>query len=234
MLEAPLSQVTWPKTYRAIPSRFPPIDAFERVSNAEEFDDLFALESMTNPRLRDQVGDITLVPNEERVFGPGANWVMAAFTHVSDKKPSRFSNGSYGIYYAAKEQVTAIRETAHHLGRTFSDTAAGPGETSQLRMLVGRVDAWFRDIRVGFDFLHHPNDYAVPQAFGRELRDASENGVVYRSVRHPGGECLAAFKPKAVSIPTQGTHYEYHWNGEEFDKYWRVGRDDEWNAIWDD
>ena len=37
-------------------------------------------ESLTNPRLRDEVGDIRLMPPEDRVYGDGASWIMAAFT----------------------------------------------------------------------------------------------------------------------------------------------------------
>ncbi len=231
-LSAPLAQVIWSRTYRAISTRFPPIDLFERVARPEEFDELYALEAMTNPRIRQEVGRIALVPKDERVFGVGASWVMGAFTHISERKPSRFSDGTYGVYYAASEEITAIRETAHHLGDTYRDTNAEAGETSQVRMLVGRVDEMFRDIRGGrFGSLHDPDEYATSQAFGRRVRDAGENGVVYDSVRNMGGQCLAALRPKAVSIPIQGAHYEYHWNGAAFDKYWQVGRDDEWKTI---
>jgi hypothetical protein len=65
-----------------------------------------ALEQLTNPRVRDEVGDIALVPPEERVSGPGASYVMAAFTHVNPKG-SRFSDGSFGVYYVAAALETA-------------------------------------------------------------------------------------------------------------------------------
>jgi len=231
MESAPRSRVTWSKTYRAISSRFPPVDLYERVSNPDEFDDLFAIEAMTNPRIRDEVGDIALVPPHERVFGPGASWVMGAFTHCSDRKPNRFSDGTFGVYYAAKQPITAIRETAFHLGRTFADTRAAPGETSELRMLVGAVDTELLDVRSGFASLHDPDDYSKPQAFGSKARAVGENGIVYRSVRDPGGQCLGALRPKAVSIPIQGPHYEYHWNGSTFDKYCLMGEGQQWSAI---
>jgi hypothetical protein len=230
----PLTRVDWPKTYRAIPSRYPPIDLFERVASADEWDELYELEGMTNPRLRDEVGDISLVPDEDRVYGPNASWVMGAFTHISDRKPSRFSDGSYGVYYAANTELTAIKETAHHLGNTYADTHAEAGETVRMRMLVGKVNELFRDIRgAAFPELHDPQDYSAPQAFGRTVRSNGENGVVYDSVRDPGhGECLAAFRPKAVAIPVQGGHYEYHWDGSHFDRYWRIGSRDSWERIW--
>ncbi len=85
----PVSEVD-ERVYRAILSRYPQIDLFERVSSPEEWDVLYAVESLTNPRLRDEVGDIRLVAPEDRVYGDGASWIMAAFTHT----PGRWSRRS--------------------------------------------------------------------------------------------------------------------------------------------
>ena len=63
-----------------------------------------------------------------------------------------------------------------------------------------------------------------PQAFAKPLREAGEWGLVYRSVRHEGGECIAAFKPQAVSIPIAGAALAYVWDGERISKvYEKVG-----------
>jgi hypothetical protein len=70
-------------------------------------------EELTNPRVRDEVGTIALIPPEERVSGPGASHVMASFTHLNPKG-SRFSDGSYGVYCAASALETAIAETVFH------------------------------------------------------------------------------------------------------------------------
>ena len=73
----------WRNAVRIIPSVFPPIDLFERVARPEHLDAVHAIESAFNPRLRDAVGDLSLVPRDERIVGPGAGYIMAAFTHVS-------------------------------------------------------------------------------------------------------------------------------------------------------
>jgi hypothetical protein len=52
---------------------------------------------MTNPRLREEAGNLTLVPLEDRVSGPGTTPIMAAFTHLNPEG-SRFSGGSFGVY----------------------------------------------------------------------------------------------------------------------------------------
>ena len=74
---------------------------------------MIALEQLTNPRVRDEVGEISLVPAAQRVTGPGASYVMASFTHINPKG-SRFSDGSFGVYYAASALETAIAETVFH------------------------------------------------------------------------------------------------------------------------
>ena len=78
----PGSEVNEP-VYRVILSRYPQISLFERVSSPKDWDVLYAVESLTNPRLRDEVGDIRLVPPEDRVYGDGASWIMAGVMPVS-------------------------------------------------------------------------------------------------------------------------------------------------------
>jgi len=61
-----VSEVRWQPCFRVISSRFPPIHLFERVAGAQDWEALYWLESLTNPRLRDDVGEIELVPREDR------------------------------------------------------------------------------------------------------------------------------------------------------------------------
>jgi hypothetical protein len=42
---------------------------------------------------------------------------------------------------------------------------------------------------------------------------AGANGVIYRSVRRTGGECVACFRPALVANVRPGSHYEYCWEG---------------------
>ena len=122
----PTCRVDWPQAWRIIASRYPPIRLFERLTNDPAvWETLLALEQLTNPRVRDEIGDISLVPPEELVSGPGAIWVMAAFTHVNPKG-SRFSDGSYGVYYAAAALETAVAETVFHFEDLARDSADPP------------------------------------------------------------------------------------------------------------
>jgi hypothetical protein len=224
-----LSRLRWPFAFRAINSRYPPVDVFEHVADPADWDVLLELEEMTNPRVREACGEIARVPVPERPSGPGASWVMGAFTHLG--WPSRFSDGSYGVYYAARELETAVRETAYHFGRFLAATSEPRGTEIELRVLVSkRLEQRFHDVRIGNADLHRPDDYRPSQAFGARLRTQGSNGIVYRSVRHEGGTCLAVLRPKAIPCPKQGAHLRYHFDGKRIDRWFRIG-EKKWRTL---
>jgi len=215
LAEIPTTPLHWRPCYRIIPSRFPPIQLFERVADPEDLEAVFAIEAMTNDRLRDEVGELSLVPAEDRVAGPGAGYVMAAFTHPSPAG-SRFTDGSFGAYYAARDRETAIAETAYHRERFLRDMQAPPTELD-MRVLRATLEAVVHDLRraVGESLgVYHPEDYSASQGVGRWLREAGSWGIAYDSVRRAGGECVAAFRPRALSSCKQAEHLGYVWDGE--------------------
>ena len=112
----PLSSID-EQVYRVILARYPQIDLFERVSKPEQWDVLYAVESLTNPRLRDEVGDIRLVAPQDRVYGEGTSWIMAAFTHPPvDGRGGRF-NRDFGVYYCSAFESVSITESSFHRAR---------------------------------------------------------------------------------------------------------------------
>src|SRR5918996_3675073 len=180
--EPGLRQLRWTQATRIIASRYPPVPLFERVSSDPAvWEALIAAEMLVNPRIRNDVGEIHLVPPNERVSGPGASYVMAAFTHLNPRG-SRFSDGTYGVYYAGREFETALRETAYHFGRIAADSRDGV-RYEDMRVLVSKVDARFHDIetlpRATRRRLLDPDSYATSQPFGAWLREAGSNGLVY-------------------------------------------------------
>ncbi|PQM26742.1 hypothetical protein CVO77_17220 [Sphingopyxis lindanitolerans] len=218
MPDAPLSPVDWPSAVRLIESKYPPIDLFEDLADPEDWELLAAAEARTNPRISETIGNLDLVPVERRVSGPGASYVMAPFTHCSPDRPGRFHDGSFGAYYAASDFETAVAEVTYHQAQRLADTRDEPGWISDMRELVGAVNSEFVDVRGdGFKALLAPNDYAPSQAFAHQRRDDGANGIVYPSVRDPGGECIAAFWPDVVSKPVQARHFRYHWDGARID-----------------
>jgi len=220
--EPRLRGVAWSRATRIVASRYPPIDLFERVSpDPAVWEALITAEQLVNPRIRDGIGEIRLVPPEERVSGAGASFVMAAFCHPNPKG-SRFSDGAYGVYYAGREFETALRETAHHFGRFAADSDDGQ-RYEDMRVLVGRIENRFHDlasVAAGQRArLLDAHSYGASQPFAAALREAGSNGLVYPSVRNPGGQAVAAFRPKAVGLPVQSKHLKYHWDGTRVARY---------------
>ncbi len=208
------SQLVWPKTHRLINSSFPPIDLFEDIADPADWELLCLAESRTNPRLAESVGNLDLVPIENRVSGAGASYVMAPFTHVSKDWQGRFHNGSYGAYYAANSFETALFEVIYHRELFFAATDEPEGWISDLRELVGSIDTELVDIRGGgYDELLAPDDYTQSQAFADQVKIAKKKGIVFPSVRHPQGECFVVFYPDVISIPKQGEHLCLYWDG---------------------
>lgn len=216
MVTAPVRRVVWRRSARIIRSIYPPIDLFEDIADPADWEALASAEAKFNPRIRDSIGDLGKVPVARRVTGPGASWVMAPFVHCSPLRPGRFSDGTFGLYYAGNSTEVAIAETIYHHSQTMRATAEPPGWTSQFRELIGAVDVPLDDV-TGIKALLHPDDYAESQIFGAARRAAGSNGITWPSVRYPGGHCIAAFWPDVVPIPTQGGHFAYHWNGTAVD-----------------
>ncbi|WP_404418681.1 RES family NAD+ phosphorylase [Marinospirillum sp.] len=201
----------WTRAHRLVPCHYPPINLFETVSDPEDLELVFEIESLTNDRLRDETGDLRLVPASERIAGPGSSPVMAAFTHMG--QPSRFTDGRFGVYYAGNSLDVALAETRYHRERFLAATQE-PDTEITMREYISSICLPLGDIRSQeFAELHHPTDYSCPQQFARNQRQSGSHGILYNSVRHQGGECAALFTPKATSIPVQGGHYRYVWSG---------------------
>jgi hypothetical protein len=218
-----VSEVRWQPCFRVISSRFPPIHLFERVAGAEDWEALYWLESLTNPRLRDDVGEIELVPREDRIFGPGASVIMAPFTHLNPEG-SRFADDTFGAFYAAASLDTSIAETRYHREIFLRATRQRPLELD-MRTYLCDVAASFHDIRGKRDRMpdiYDPDSYVASQKLARSLKVAGSNGVVFDSVRHSGGQCLAVYRPRLVQNCRQGTHLRYVWDGERISQVYAL------------
>lgn len=210
----PVSRIEWKPCWRIIPSRFPSIQLFERVTDPDDLEAIFELEALTNPRLRDEAGDIRLVAPEDRISGAGTSVIMAAFTHLNPDG-SRFTDGTFGVFYAGKDIETAIVETSYHRER-FMRATAEPKMELDMRVYVIDLAGGLHDLRgrqSDFALVYHKTDYAPAQHLARTLRKEGSNGIVYDSVRRQGGECAAIFRPPLLSSARQERHLCYVWDG---------------------
>ncbi|HEX8593676.1 MAG TPA: RES family NAD+ phosphorylase [Pseudomonas sp.] len=205
------------QAYRLVNSKFPPIDLFDDVASAQEFEALYQIQALTNPRLLNQTGRLELIPLAEIPFGiTGCSYATAPFTHINPSG-SRFSDGSYGVLYLADTMDTALAEVQHHQNRYWSNVQ----NLSYERFVFRGLSCTFNDgnmLDASFipmtDSLYDPDDYRDARRLGREIRETGSNGLRYRSVRAHEQHCWALMKPRPVLSIIQTAHYEMVWNGQ--------------------
>ena len=184
------------------------------IAAPEDLPYILELEGWSNDRLSAELGLIHSIPKEEWVVGiPNATVIMAAFCHPR-AGGGRFNGPDRGAWYAACALDAGLAETIFH--RTKELKEIGVFETRvEMRQYLADFDCELHDVRASptFDACHDPSSYAVSQELGRRLLTAGSNGVCYRSVRHPGAECIACFRPCLVLNVRQAAHFEYKWQG---------------------
>ncbi|CAM3974959.1 hypothetical protein CCOS865_02271 [Pseudomonas reidholzensis] len=203
------------KSYRLVNSKYPPIALFDDVASADEFDILYQIQALTNPRLQNELGALKLIARSEIPFGiTGCSYATAPFTHVNPDG-SRFGDGSFGVLYLADTVETAIAEVRHHQQAYWSKVAGLNYERFVFRGLVcqfdetGVLDATALPLS---NAIYAPDDYSASRVLGRDVRQAKAVGLRYHSVRSPGNTCWALMTPRVVTSIVQSSHYEMVWN----------------------
>lgn len=197
--------------YRIILARYPQINLFDRVTCPKDWDVLYAVESLTNPRLRDEVGDIRLVSPEDRVYGDGASWIMAAFTHLPmDSRGGRF-NRDFGIFYCTAEEAIAIAESSFHRSRFLRESRVEK-TTQTMRVIRAQLGpVTLHDVRrLEGHAIYDLDDYVEAQRLGYALRNAKSYGIHYSSVRAEG-ECYGVMRARALSDAIHWRYLRYHY-----------------------
>jgi RES domain-containing protein len=191
-------------THRLIPARYTERDETVLVRLAEDdrqLNDIFELDGATNDRL---LGEANLLPGisvHELVFGiPNDQIVNAAFTHARPGG-NRFNGPERGAWYAAFGLETSQAEVAYHKAKELQEVNWREQEIVTYREYLADFRAEFHDIRN--DSQHTaclaPDSYAASQELARNLLEQRSAGIVYPSVRHFGGTCVACFRPALVT-----------------------------------
>jgi len=202
-------------TCRLIPSLYPSRGILDAVATPADLPAIIELETWSNDRISSELGILHRIPMTEWVAGrPMASVVMAAFCHP---RPAggRFNSSERGAWYAANSIEGAHAEVVYH--RTLELAEIGVFETRvKMRLYQADFQGAFHDVRANAPEnvpYHHPTSYAASQALARTLLAHGSNGVIYRSVRHRGGQCLACFRPALVANVRIAAHFEYYWPG---------------------
>lgn len=217
LAELPVLTAQAIRAYRLVNSKFPPIALFNDVADAEEFEALYQIQALTNPRLQNEVGRLELLPVQEIPFGTvGCSYAVAPFTHINPAG-SRFSSGAFGMLYLADTIETAIAEVRHHQQLYWSNVDGLSYERFVFRGLACSFnEAGCQDATVIAlaDPIYAPSDYSQARELGMALKKAGSPGLRYHSVRAPGSVCWGLLTPRYVSGIVQCAHYEMIWSGE--------------------
>ncbi|ATQ77413.1 hypothetical protein CR152_25110 [Massilia violaceinigra] len=204
-------------TCRLIPSRFADVEDSVLSPLAEDRDvlrDLFDIDNATNERLRGEYGSLPGIGVDELVFGvPNFRIINAAYTYPRPEG-SRFNDGERGAWYCAFEAETALAEITFH--KTVEYQEIGRFDDSvTYQALIADFTSTFHDIRGvdAFAMYLDPTSYIDSQDLATQLLESGSMGVIYPSVRHPEGTCLACFRPALVGNVRKGQVYRLTWSG---------------------
>jgi hypothetical protein len=191
-----------------VPSRHGHESELARLADKPgELEDLFELEGATNDRL---LGEANLLPGisvHELLYGiPYAHIVNAAFCHAHPDG-SRFNGPDRGAWYAGFDLKTTKAEVIHHKRQELDEIEWTEAETFTFDDYLADFRAEFHDIRGGdkaYERLLDPESYGASQRFAAALLASGASGIVFPSVRRPGGTCLVCFRPALVTNVRQG------------------------------
>jgi hypothetical protein len=198
-------------THRLISTKWDAPVLDDLADGAGEFEALSELERATNDRVLHENNQLPGIGNLELVFGiPYWYIVNAAFCYRSPK--GRFNAPDRSAWYAGFELKTSQTEVGFHRSEELKETAAdwGREEVSEYVDYMSDFRAEFHDIRTDRKFKDclDPASYAASQRLAADLLHAGSQGVLYASVIHAGGTCLACFRPALVMNVRRGNEFQ--------------------------
>lgn len=214
----PETTLDQPDSHRLIPSRHSDggDSVLTRIADDERhLQDLFDLDSATNDRLLAEHDLLPGIGLGELVLGvPYARIINAAFTHAHPLG-SRFNGPERGAWYAGFEQATAIAEIVFHTSVALAEIDLFEDDVTYDDYLADFRGS-LHDLRgqPAFEDCLAPDSYEASQALSEGLLQAGSVGVVYPSVRHAGGTCVACFRPALVTHVRKGQTLRFTWRGD--------------------
>jgi hypothetical protein len=193
------------------------------VDSDEEAEILAELEGRTSARLIAERQGRPALDRRELAFSRraqdlalyGQSHINAAFAYA---RPSgnRFNRGDRGAWYCAWDSLTAAQEVGFHRTRELGHVGRWQDEARYVELLA--------DFIGDFPDLHgtgtHPaldpdpdSGYPAGQSLADDLRRQGHRGLVYPSVRQPGGRCFVSFDPGIIQNVRPGASWRLVWNG---------------------
>ena len=214
----PLVREAFPRTIRLVASARLRAAVLEALADtAAERDLLAEIEGATSGRLVAEARGTGGLSEDELVHGvPHAKFINASFAYAKPREPMRFNPENRGAWYAALAAETCIVEVGHHLTKALAHAGDFNAVVEYSEMLAS-MSGVFVDLR---PLPQHPaldpepaKGYAAGNVIAAHARADGHNGVIYPSVRHDGGTCIAALWPNVVQSVVQGGMFRLTWSG---------------------
>ena len=217
--QPPQIREAFERTVRLVPSaRLREAVMTPLADSEEELSLLAEIEGATSARLVAEERGYGGLTSDELVHGvPHAKFINASFAYVKPREPNRFNPANRGAWYAALDVETCIAEVGHHLTQALAD-AGDFNAVVEYGEMIASMSGVFFDLR---ELPDHPAlnpdkavGYSIGNALAAHARAEGHNGIIYPSVRHEGGTCIAALWPNVVQSVVQGCMYRLTWSGE--------------------
>jgi hypothetical protein len=213
--DVPQITLHWKPCWRVIPTRYPEINLWRRVALPEDEKAVDIIERLTNNRVRQELGEINVLRTGDFFPKNCANDVIATFAYRGIG--SRFSTKTFAAYYATKSLKTAVYEKAHRTKKLLTD-AKIPATQVDMRVIKAEIRAKVYDVRgmqKALPALYHPDHYTSSQQWATHVWTQGAQGIVYDSVRQPGGQCAAIFSPQTITHCHKDRILSFEWNGKD-------------------
>lgn len=214
----PLVRAAFERTIRLVASaRLREAVMARLADNADDLALLAQIEGATSSRLIAEERGYGGLTADELVHGvPHARFINASFAYAKPRQPGRFNPADRGAWYAALDVQTCIAEVGYHLGQALAD-AGDFDAVVEYGEMIASMSGVFVDLR---ELPGHPcldsdpvAGYPAGNALAAQARAEGHNGVIYPSVRHEGGTCIAALWPNVVQSVAQGAIWRLTWTG---------------------
>jgi hypothetical protein len=135
-----------------------------------------------------------------------AQWFNAIGWPFKHGQASRFSDGTFGVWYGCGSAETSVHETAYHWFSGFLCDAGFEKESvvAERQLYEVHCDAALVDLRkqvLKHAGLRHKTDYRETRQVGARLHREGHPGLLTISVRHAQGQNYVVLNPVVLSNP---------------------------------
>lgn len=147
-----------------------------------------------------------------------AEWFNAIGWPFKHWQASRFSDGSFGVWYGCDTAETSVHETAFHWFSGFLTDAGFEkerviGERKLYEVTCDAALVDFVPLTATHPDLLHKTDYSTTQLAGARLHREGHPGLVTASVRCAAGQNFVVLNPDVLSNPKHQCQLTYRLEG---------------------